>query len=42
VEFATTPNEILNTLSGLFARPARLIDSLMEPIKKAKKVQLDA
>jgi hypothetical protein len=41
VEFSTTPTEILSTLSGLFARPARLIDSLMDPIKKAKKVQLD-
>jgi hypothetical protein len=41
VEFATMPAEILTTLSGLFARPAKLIDSLMDPVKKVKKVQLD-
>jgi hypothetical protein len=41
VEFATSPKEILETLGGLFARPSKLIDSLMDPIKKAKKVQYD-
>jgi hypothetical protein len=41
VEFATTPTEILETLGGLFARPSKLIDSLMDPIKKAKKLQYD-
>jgi hypothetical protein len=41
VEFATSPKEILETLGGLFARPSKLIDSLMDPIKKAEKVQYD-
>jgi hypothetical protein len=39
VEFATSPKEILEILGGLFARPSKLIDSLMDPVKKAKKVQ---
>jgi hypothetical protein len=33
--------EILATLSGLFARPSKLIDSLMDLVRKAKKVQYD-
>jgi hypothetical protein len=41
VEFATSPKEILETLGGLFARPSKLIDSLMDPVKKGKKVQYD-
>jgi hypothetical protein len=41
VEFDTSPKEILETLGGLFARPSKLIDSLMDPVKKAKKVQYD-
>jgi hypothetical protein len=41
VEFATSPKEILETFGGLFARPSKLIDSLMDPVKKAKKVQYD-
>jgi hypothetical protein len=41
VEFATSPKEILETLGGLFARPSKLIDCLMDPVKKAKKVQYD-
>jgi hypothetical protein len=41
VEFATSPTEILATLGGLFARLSKLIDSLMDPVKKAKKVQYD-
>jgi hypothetical protein len=31
----------LATLSGLFARPLKLIDSLIDPVKKAEKVQYD-
>jgi hypothetical protein len=42
VEFATLVAEILAILSGLFARPSKLIDSLIDPVKKAKKkVQCD-
>jgi hypothetical protein len=41
VEFATSPTEILATLGGLFARPSKLIDSLMDPVKKDKKIQYD-
>jgi hypothetical protein len=41
VEFATSPAEILATLGGLFGRPSKLIDSLIDPVKKAKKVQYD-
>jgi hypothetical protein len=41
VEFATSPAEILATLGGLFARPSKLIDSLIDPVKKAKKVEYD-
>jgi hypothetical protein len=41
VEFATSPKEILETLGGLFARPSKLIDSLMDPVRKAKKVKYD-
>jgi hypothetical protein len=41
VEFATSPTEILATLGGLFARPSKLIVSLIDPVKKAKKVQYD-
>jgi hypothetical protein len=41
VEFATLPKEILATLGGLFARPSKLIDSLIDLVKKAKKVQYD-
>jgi hypothetical protein len=41
LEFADSPEEILETLGGLFARPSRLIDSLMDPLKKHKKVPFD-
>jgi hypothetical protein len=40
-EFADSPEEILKTLGGLFERPSRLIDSLMDPVKKQRKVPLD-
>jgi hypothetical protein len=41
LEFADSPEEILETLGGLFARPSKLIDSLMDPLKKHKKVPFD-
>jgi hypothetical protein len=41
LEFADLPEEIFETLCGLFARPSRLIDSLMDPLKKHKKVPFD-
>jgi hypothetical protein len=39
--FAHSPQEILETLGGLFAKPSKLIDELMEPLKKHKKVPFD-
>jgi hypothetical protein len=41
LEFADSPEEILETLGGLFARPSRLIDSLMDPLRRHKKVPFD-
>jgi hypothetical protein len=41
LEFVDSPEEILETLGGLFTRPSKLIDSLMDPIKKHKKVPFD-
>jgi hypothetical protein len=41
LEFADSPEEILETLGGLFARPSKLINSLMDPLKKHKKVPFD-
>jgi hypothetical protein len=41
LEFAVSPEEILETLGGLFARPSRLIDSLMDPLRRHKKVPFD-
>jgi hypothetical protein len=41
VEWATSPAEILETLAGLFGRPSRLIDSLMEPVRRQKRIGLD-
>jgi hypothetical protein len=36
--FADSPQEILDMLGGLFAKPSKLIEDLMEPLKKHKKV----
>jgi hypothetical protein len=41
VEWATSPAEILETLAGLFGRPSRIIDSLMEPVRRQKRIGLD-
>jgi hypothetical protein len=32
---------ILETLGGLFGRPSRLVESLMEPVRKQKRIQMD-
>jgi hypothetical protein len=39
--FADSPQEILDMLGGLFAKPSNLIEDLMEPLKKYKKVPFD-
>jgi hypothetical protein len=39
--FADLPQAILDMLGGLFAKPSKLIDDLMEPLKKHKKVPFD-
>jgi hypothetical protein len=39
--FADSPQEILDMLGGLFAKPSKLIEDLMEPLKKHKKVPFD-
>jgi hypothetical protein len=39
--FADSPQEILDMLGGLFAKPSKLIEDLMEPLKKHKKVPID-
>jgi hypothetical protein len=39
--FADLPQEILDMLGGLFAKPSKLIEDLMEPLKKHKKVPFD-
>jgi hypothetical protein len=39
--FADLPQEILEMLGGLFAKPSKLIDDLMVPLKKHKKVPFD-
>jgi hypothetical protein len=39
--FADLPQEILDMLGGLFAKPSKLIEDLMDPLKKHKKVPFD-
>jgi hypothetical protein len=39
--FADSPQEILDMLGSLFAKLSKLIDDLMEPLKKHKKVLFD-
>jgi hypothetical protein len=39
--FADSPQEILDMLGGLFAKRSKLIEDLMEPLKKHKKVPFD-
>jgi hypothetical protein len=39
--FADSPQEILDMLGGLFAKPSKLIEDLMDPLKKQKKVPFD-
>jgi hypothetical protein len=41
VEWAWSPAEILETLGGLFGRPSRLVESLLEPVRKQKWIQMD-
>jgi hypothetical protein len=41
LEFADSPEEMLETLGGLFARPSKLIDSLMDPVRRHRKVPFD-
>jgi hypothetical protein len=35
------PAAILETLGGLFGRPSRLVESLLEPVRKQKRIQMD-
>jgi hypothetical protein len=39
--FADSQQEILEMLGGLFAKPSKLIEDLMDPLKKHKKVPFD-
>jgi hypothetical protein len=39
--FADSPQEILEMLGSLFAKPSKLIEDLMDPLKKHKKVPFD-
>jgi hypothetical protein len=41
VEWAHLPAAILETLGGLFGRPSRLVESLLEPVRKQKGIQMD-
>jgi hypothetical protein len=41
VEWAHSPAAILETLGGLFGRPSRLVESLLEPVRKQKRIQMD-
>jgi Reverse transcriptase (RNA-dependent DNA polymerase) len=41
VEWANSPAAILETLGGLFGRPSRLVESLLEPVRKQKRIQMD-
>jgi hypothetical protein len=41
VECAHLPAAILVTLGGLFGRPSRLVESLLEPVRKQKRIQMD-
>jgi hypothetical protein len=41
VEWAWLPAAILETLGGLFGRPSRMVESLLEPVKKQKRIQMD-
>jgi hypothetical protein len=41
VEWAHLPAAILETLGGLFGRPSRLVESLLEPVRKQKRIQMD-
>jgi hypothetical protein len=41
VEWAWSPAAILETLGGLFGRPSRMVESLLEPVKKQKRIQMD-
>jgi hypothetical protein len=41
VEWAWSPAAILETLGGLFGRPSRMVESLLEPVKKQKRIQID-
>jgi hypothetical protein len=41
VEWAWSPPAILETLGGLLGRPSRLVESLLEPVKKQKRIQMD-
>jgi hypothetical protein len=41
VEWAHSPAAILETLGGLFGHPSRLVESLLEPVWKQKRIQMD-
>jgi hypothetical protein len=41
VEWAHSSAAILETLGGLFGRPSRLVESLLEPVRKQKRIQMD-
>jgi hypothetical protein len=41
VAHADSPEEIFETWDGIFCRPNKLIDSIMEPIEKIPKFPLD-
>jgi hypothetical protein len=41
VEWAWSPAAILETLGGLFGRPSWMVESLLGPVKKQKRIQMD-